>query len=122
MFPDKNLGYGFAHGWFPGFVSLCESIDVLLGPDKRKFHWTQLKEKMGSGRYHFAIQSREPIVDSGLLARIRKLIENAEAQTLDMCIYCGEPGALHNHKGYLSVRCDLHRKLAESGNNESPWL
>ena len=122
MFPSKNLGYDFALGWFPNFVSLCESIDELLGEDKRAFHWTQLKEKMGSGRYHYAIKSKGVMAGAGIIASIRKLVESAESETVNTCIYCGEPGSMHNNKGYMLVCCDLHRKLAESGVGESPWF
>jgi hypothetical protein len=122
MFPEKNLGYGFAHGWFPAFVGLCESIDGLLGPDKRGFHWTQLKEKMGTSRYHYTVKSKDVLADSGLLASIRNLVESAEAETLDTCIYCGEVGSMHNHRGYMLVRCDHHKQLAESEEAESPWF
>jgi hypothetical protein len=125
MFPSKNLGYDFALGWFPGFVALCENIDRLLGSYKRGFHWTQLKEKMGSGRYHYAIKPKDAIADSSLLASIRKLVESAEAETLDTCIYCGEKGLMHNHRGYMLVRCDRHKQLADAGMHEiseSPWF
>jgi hypothetical protein len=122
MFPVKNLGYGFGRGWFAGFVRLSEFRDELLGPDKRGFHWTQLKEKMGTGRYHYAIKSRGAMADAGIIASIRTLVESAESATLDTCIYCGEPGSLHNHKGYMLVRCDNHKQLAEGGSAGSPWL
>lgn len=122
MFPAINLGFGYAIGWFPGFVTLCVSIDGLLGSDKRGFHWTQMKEKMGTGRYHYVIKSKNAIADLGLLGSIRKLVESAECETLDTCIYCGEPGSMHNHRGYMLVRCERHRQLAESGTVESPWL
>jgi hypothetical protein len=122
MFPAQNLGFGFARGWFPGFVRLCESIDGLLGPNKRGFHWTQLKEKMGTGRYHYSVKSKNSMADSGLMNSIRKVVESAESATLDTCIYCGRPGSMNNNKGYMMVRSERHRQLAESGSVTSPWF
>ena len=124
MFVPGNLGYDFAIGWFPGFVALCEYIDVLLGPDKRGFHWIQIKEKIGSARYKWSLKlKRRPSGAEGIVFdKVMELVLAEEDATAVKCIYCGTPGSLHQLHGYLLVRCEQHRELADAGQAGSPWM
>lgn len=122
MFSENNLGFGFTHGWFPSFAKLCTDIDSLLGENKQGFHWIQLKEKFGTARYRWGL-ARKPIAAKSLIsASIRKLVDAAESETQDTCIYCGKPGTIQNFQGYLLVECEEHRRLTELGPRKSPWF
>lgn len=57
MFASPNLGLDIYRGWLPDFIDACEQIDVVLGGDKRGFHWRQIKEKYGFARYYFRTDS-----------------------------------------------------------------
>jgi hypothetical protein len=144
MFNGPNLGIDVAPGWMPGFETLCEQIDQLLGDDKRGFHWRQCKEKFGSARWYWQIKGRSPDVnidlfspvgvvrkvlkgkipakpDSDIPEQISALIQEAQAHTEHACIYCGEPGTLNKKDGYLLVLCEEHSRQRDAGTLPSPW-
>ena len=124
MFSQENSGFDFAIGWFPGFFALCENIDRILGPDQQGFHWTQIKEKLGRARYKWSLKSkrRPPGARGNVFGQIMELVRAEEDATTVKCIYCGVPGSIHNHNGYLLVRCERHREFADVGMPESHWF
>lgn len=144
QFERKNLGLSIAKGWLPEFGELCKNIDVLLGENKRDFHWVQLKEKFGSARYYFSIKGKKDSVRVDLLSpkkvvsfetsplgskgqpqalfdQLTELISAAEARTHDHCIVCGAPGKIDQQEGYVLVLCDLHAKHRASGDALDIW-
>lgn len=130
MFEGQNIGISIARGWESLFVRLCEDIDKLLGPDKRDFHWVQVKEKFGSARFYWTMKNRSPSVridiisESGvvtpLVARgegrkpqsvseqIDALVETTSHKIQRLCIVCGKPGAVNNDEPYVLVLCPDH--------------
>ena len=52
QFFGPHIELSFYKGWMSLFVQLCADIDAELGPNKRSFHWRQLKEKFGSARWY----------------------------------------------------------------------
>ena len=121
MFVPGQLGYDIAAGWLADFVKLCGDIDVLLGEDKRGFHWRQLKEKMGGARYYFELRGRRS-TQKELAAAIAKLVLAAEAKSDETCIFCGKPANINNVGGYLLSECSEHFIRRQKGGVESPWL
>jgi hypothetical protein len=146
QFAGQNIGLSISRGWFPLFEQLCEDIDRTLGEDKRKFHWTQLKEKFGSARFYFSLGGKSAVFvdminpDAGeastfvLPAKVRdeemaalhrqitSLVDAATAKTHDLCIVCGAPGAQDRHDQYLLVLCQDHARLRRQGKLPSAWF
>lgn len=145
MFNGDHIGIDVAPGWMPGFQKLCEQIDELLGADKRGFHWRQCKEKFGSARWYWKMEGHRSslrvdlISDIGVVETVFKseesgkperslyeqiveLIEEAEAQTRDACIVCGERGKEDEKEGYVLVLCEEHAHQRSIGNLPSIWL
>ena len=128
MFEGEYMELAFPRGWFAIFVQLCEQIDLLLGADRRGFHWVQIKEKFGSARYHYELEPAEgedvyprpppssPAAIERLRIRteIRELIGRAHSASCSHCIVCGRPGQLHEFEWTL-VLCDEHIAQRETG-------
>lgn len=122
MFEGDNIGIDIARGWMPMFAKLCEQIDALLGVDKRDFHWTQLKEKFGSARFHWSMDGARQGADlisperlaaakksaETLREQIALIVGEAQAKTQHMCIVCGQPGKNDSAGGYMLILCDEH--------------
>ena len=144
QFSGKNIGLSIANGWLPEFAELCKNIDALLGENKRCFHWVQLKEKFGSGRYYFNIKGKKDSVRVDLIStkkvisfetnppaakgqpqalfdQLSELISAAEARTQNHCIVCGAPGKINQHGGYVLVLCDMHTRLRVGGGDLDIW-
>jgi hypothetical protein len=144
MFSGPHIGLTFYRGWWPVFVHLCADIDQALGPDKSGFHWTQLKEKFGVARWYFALGGRSALFidliakdgtatlrqdtedsDRSLAAlrrKIQTLVNEATGKTCDLCILCGNPGQVDQHRGYLLTVCPAHAQDRRQGKFPSPWM
>lgn len=89
QFSGPTISVSFTRGWFRIFAQLCDDIDVLLGEDKRGFHWTQVKEKFGVFRAHYqlglGVADREP----DLRDKLMNLKVAAEVKTSKACAACG---------------------------------
>lgn len=131
MFQGKHLGIGICKGWFPIFSKLCQEIDVVLGENKHGFHWVQVKEKFGTGRFYWELDGVDTplrldiMTPDGLLSfagpsgedqtpdsihlveQLSKLEMTAESATARVCAACGEPGSLHSREYFLTL-CSLH--------------
>lgn len=143
MFTGQHLGIGICKGWFPIFARLCQDIDILLGEHKQGFQWVQVKEKFGSARFYWDIDSVDSAlrVDilaprgnlsfalgsngsdrsqncSDLVGNISKLELAAEAATAGACAACGKPGARHSDK-YFLILCQTHAAQYEGPSHES---
>jgi len=106
----------------------CEQIDAALGDDKRGLHWTQIKEKFGVARlyYCFGCANANPVrldiiarkaaaslhyldlPDDAVTARIRWIVNEAEAATENQCMVCGGPAKLKLYDGWWATLCEHH--------------
>lgn len=125
MFASPNLGLDIYRGWLPDFIDACEQIDVVLGGDKRGFHWRQIKEKYGFARYYFRTDSVHPMrlsisdgkgvyeITKGLDGheieqQIAQICSNAEQASLTKCIVCGDTAAIKTYAGWAVCACEKH--------------
>ena len=149
QFSGKHIGISTARGWFPIFEQLCFDIDQLLGEDKRSFHFTQVKEKFGSGRAYWALgntdgplhvdfQGPDGVVSfvsdpadrqrdamkAELMKAIGTLVHAAMNKTAETCAVCGAPGKIDQTGGYLLVLCSEHiaQRKKNSATMDSPWF
>jgi len=147
QFAGPHIELSFFKGWMPIFAQLCADIDAELGPNKRSFHWRQLKEKFGSARWysqmdpllepqedaedltHLSIEEVNKRVlrladpdELPLRQRIQTLRRDAEAATQTTCIVCGEAGEADRGSGYYLVVCLEHARQRRRGDMESAWF
>ncbi|WP_139182741.1 hypothetical protein [Oryzisolibacter propanilivorax] len=95
------LGRGMecGDGWFRLIDTLCEQLQWETDHnDAPQVVATQVKEKMGTLRFHARPRSD---YQSGM-------IRIAEALSAHLCERCGKFGEMLIIRGYRSVRCDEH--------------
>lgn len=149
QFSGENFGISTPRGWLSLFERLCLDIHLLLGENKREFHWTQVKTKFGSGRAYWAMNKadgplyvdvlgRDGVVsfqseESGdqpdpdtaeLMKAIDVLVNAAMDRTSETCAVCGAPGKIDSSDGYLMVLCPDHTAQREKdpGSMDTPWF
>jgi hypothetical protein len=149
QFAGKNIGISTARGWFPIFEKLCADIDLLLGEDKRSFHWTQVKEKFGSGRAYWALDktdgplyvdfqgpeglityvsdpsgSQRDAKKAELMKAIGTLVNAEMDKTSESCAVCGAPAKIDQTDGYFLVLCPKHiaQRKKDSATMDSAWF
>lgn len=123
----KNSGayaVDFMPGWLPLLEKLLSEIaDCLSQQDAARFNITQIKEKFGSLRVYYSgqglrvdFQSEDGICSirganpNSELTQIDDLIEQAEKNSGQTCMYCGDEGTLRTDE-WLVVLCDHHYSL-----------
>lgn len=137
QFKDPELGIALAKGWVVVFAQLCADVDQVLGQDKRGFHWSQVKEKLGSARFYIQFTGRQPDLrldiqmQGGVLSQvvpferrirtdqdrsfeqvkteIQQLAMLAEQATRRVCLVCGNEGSQDVGTGYSLVLCPEHQ-------------
>jgi hypothetical protein len=134
QFAGKNIGIVFFKGWFQIFSDLCTDINVLLGTEKRGFHWTQAKAKFGVARFYYDIEtaaSSTPNVSvqqpdgtlkllsksstsDQVVAAIEDLVQKAQDRTQLQCVVCGSPSRVDDYEGLYTVLCDKHSKATKN--------
>jgi hypothetical protein len=139
MWAGKHIGISIPKGWMLIFEDLCDAIDQILGDDRQGFHWSQVKEKFGAGRFYydykkgsgplridvqtpagvlsFANEPEHPksLTDKQIVMRntIFNLIQEAESKTNKTCICCGNAG--HQvQDGWILTLCDKHERIHRS--------
>ena len=121
QFQGTSLGVAFTRGWFPLMVQLCTAVDVVLGEDKRGFHWHQVKEKFGSLRVVFrmadGVFEREP----ELVRKIFALTTAAEKASETVCAACGQSGVIDPRSGFVLALCSTHHSHRVVGIPVSVW-
>lgn len=144
QFAGHHIELSFYRGWMPLFAQLCADIDTLLGPNKRGFHWVQLKEKFGCARWYLEMEHLvEPDEEPTFLSvaearerferlanpqervlhqRIYALKREAEARTQTACIVCCELAEVDRGTGYLLVLCPEHARQRRRGDMEPAWF
>ncbi len=98
--------YEFHGGWLSEFESVCGQVDALVGGHGSGFHWTQLKEKLGTARWYW---SMSPIVEADVRDKITQLVVDAENRTRYKCIVCGAKTQGDGHSCDLPV-CEAHQQ------------
>jgi len=143
MFPlesaERRQAYVWLRGWIPGFAELCQQIDALLGPDKRNFRWTRVREKFGApslayqmdGKARFAFNmhrphevlrvecaTREAFDDVAI--EIHERILQREVLLRSQCIICGAPATITSAQGPWASLCAVHRAAVLPINLDDP--
>lgn len=142
MFNTKdNLGCSFHRGWMPILAGLCVEIEQLLGERREAFHWRQIKEKFGTGRFYFYLgNAHEKRLDMANLAgrlslsldvatnvkeAVYNLVKQGEEETARSCMICGGEAAPRAYAFYIFNLCNDHHpdKICQPGDmpNESIW-
>jgi hypothetical protein len=134
QFAGPLISMNVTRGWLALFVQLCEDVDQTLGPDKRGFHWRQIKEKFGQARIYYQLGTVEDHDDEDdgssqqfegraeLLQQLLKLKMAMESASAHICAACGEPGYVSSHSGYMLALCDRHHSQREAGERFSIWV
>jgi hypothetical protein len=125
MFSGDDSRLDFCRGWMPALAQACSEIDAVLGPDKRGFHWTQIKEKLGWARFYCRVDRQWRIVtgtegESGpprfeeisiekdpILTAVHEIRHSAMAATQTVCMVCAANAAT-KYFGFYHL-CDVHR-------------
>lgn len=85
----------------PGWIPMLEQIFIKLieaGWDRKV---TQIKEKFGELRFYFS-----PNIEG-----LRKIVEDLDIST-KICYYCGKTATNDSENGWVSYRCEEHKKLS----------
>lgn len=122
QFARPMISMSFTRGWFRTFAQLCDDLDVLLGEDKRGFHWTQVKEKFGVVRAYYQLGTGVADREPGLRDKLMEMKVAAEVKTSKICAACGQPGKVEPQTGWLIALCPMHRAQQLDGKLESFWL
>ena len=147
MFEGRSISITFHKGWIELVGKLCEEIDDLLGDQKRGFHWVQIKEKFGSARLYWAMNTHKPALyadiftsdgvastvsvdadenatgaEQALFMKIHKLVRDVEKKTQTRCILCGAEGTLDNYAQYVLVLCDEHVRQRRKEKLPRLWI
>lgn len=137
QFAGPTISLDFARGWFPLFVQLCEDIDHALGPDKRGFHWRQVKQKFGQARVYFQLgtdkgkgnnndsesEDRQDFEGRAeLMKQLLQLQRAMESACARRCAACGEVGTVRAQSGSMLALCDLHHRQRAAGELVPVWI
>ena len=132
MFPlqgvERQRAYLFFKGWTPTFARACERIEILLGPDKRGFEWTRIREKFGApslayrmeGKAQFAVNAHRPTevarvpyaaIESfePVAVEIHEVVLQTEVELRARCIVCGARSTITNAQGPWASLCPEHQ-------------
>jgi len=109
--PQESLmcfGIETGDGWYTLLDTLCSSIqhdlDTCQKGEVRQVKAVQVKEKFGGLRFYY----------TGGHARIRGMVDLAEALSYRTCDVCGAPGK-PNNSGWVRTRCKEHTGPLKDG-------
>lgn len=145
MFAGPAVGISIPRGWMPIFEKLCEDIDVALGTKKRKFHFTQCKQKFGAARWYWSLKGgggtvrvnviaekgevlkswsspREDMVPVPIDHQIDDLVQTATGKTHHTCMACGDPGDPTDNEGLIQILCERHARDIKVGRKVDIWF
>ena len=131
MFPlqgqERARAYAWFRGWLPEVAVMCDRIDLLLGDNKRDFHWIRVREKFGAPSFHyqmegkarFAVNLHRPQdvrrVDCApretfdpVAVAVQEVILETEVELRSHCIICGAPATITNAQGPWASLCAFH--------------
>ena len=123
QFTERTYELGLTHGWFQNFAQLCRDVDQILkefGNGTQDFTWLQVKEKLGTARYHFSLIPAFEDLDDYPEKRVithalAKLTVPASDATCHQCAVCGRPGSMDDTNGYYLTVCDEHKARRQAG-------
>lgn len=115
MFAGSVISMDFYKGWFTDFVRLCCELDALLGEERHRFHWVQLKEKFGSYEMYFSFswpskdENDEGFASmTALRERVRSAVERCAVVMDHKCCVCGDLGTKRTDTPWVATLCDYH--------------
>ncbi|MEO8390728.1 hypothetical protein [Polaromonas sp.] len=142
MFNQENIGFSFYRGWMPIIAGACIDIDQVLGERRQRFYWTQIKEKFGTLRLHFAFDDhsevridiysaedlrsfRTPLASGINALELRKAISAivcaAEGESGRSCMVCGAPSRRQSYGGNIMNLCPDHQPHKVKRPGEGGW-
>ncbi|MDP3752115.1 MAG: hypothetical protein Q8Q98_09685, partial [Polaromonas sp.] len=142
MFNTKdNLGCSFHRGWMPILSGLCVEIEQLLGERREAFHWRQIKEKFGTGRFYYYLGNAQekrldmtnpagrlsPSLDvaANVKEAVYNLVKQGEEETARSCMICGGQATPRLYSYHVMTLCADHHpdNICRPGEkpNEAVW-
>lgn len=92
-------------GWYDLADRLCSAIEQLLNPGALvAFEVLQVKEKLGSLRFHFLPGA----LDDSMQESVRALARQARIASGITCQACGQPAVTRNFGGHVASLCETH--------------
>ena len=85
-----------------GWLELLEELFVKLieaGWDRKV---AQIKEKFGGLRFYFDSDRKE----------LHDIVDSFEVKSTKICYYCGKPAKVESEFGWISYRCEEHKKTS----------
>lgn len=144
MFADNSLirhGFSIGPGWLYLFDEMCGDIDAILTDDeKKRFRWSQVKEKFASmrasfkwisnvelpfdpeGYFHPMWSHEDDIAEAYRLGytkvseetntRVINLIRDYEVHAGKTCEICAAKGETYTIGSWITTRCEEHATAA----------
>ena len=127
MFSGQHLGMTLFRGWNPILMAACGAVERVLARRTLPFHWAQLLEEDGFGRFLYSLgehsryvlevadQSRRVMLlttqdDAGdLVGAIDGIVNEAERLSGEACLVCGARTARRLYFGRKLPLCLRHQ-------------
>ena len=104
--PLRPVCYDLGDGWAPIVDIAVASMRVVASCTQVDLGFQCIKEKYGSLRIYWMIDTDNCTVDGEVVYKILTDIVEAAADTCDhTCEKCGEPGTRTSHGGWLAIQC-----------------
>jgi hypothetical protein len=107
-----SFGFMCGDGWFDLIWRLCERLEPLVATleqqTSEKFEVVEVKNKFSGLRFYTSHSHGSRTLPA--IEAIRKCIEEAQAESFDICETCGKPGQPRAYSGYMPIHtlCDEH--------------
>lgn len=143
MFGGQHLGMTLYRGWNPILLAACVAVERLLAHRSLPFHWVQLEEEDGIGRFLYSLGEHSQYVvkvehrsrrvmllitqdDAGDFAgAIDGIVNEAERLSCEACLVCGARTARRMYFGRNLPLCLRHQpellNLASEEGLEGVW-
>jgi hypothetical protein len=127
LFAEENVGCGIAPGWFAIVRQACSAIERAIDhAQDGDVRITRIREKMGGLRVSTNVRVPRldfsgPIGDASrrttnpcvlqlppLPERVLPILERAERESYETCLFCGAPGRLRDDRRWILTLCDRH--------------
>lgn len=143
---EHNIGCAFHRGWMPILSGLCVEIEHMLGERREAFRWRQIKEKYGTGRFHYFLRDFSDMdVDlvnppgrAGVIAHVESdrafttvkraifdLVAEGSEETERSCMICSARAEPRTYSRWVLTLCTDHHpaKISQPDDqgNEAVW-